>query len=254
MAIDIEAPGADEAALIAALAALLADTYQAKDADLTAIAALTTTAYGRALLALADEAALATVLSSTLALKSPLASPTFTGTPAAPTAAVGTNTTQLATTAFARALRAVQVVEATNVTNQSATNANIPIDDTIPQIGEGTQILTASITPVYSTSKIVAECLIPVIGHSAASINLVAAMFLDGGANAVDVAIAFANNYFVAMTPLQHIWAPGDTSAHTVTVRVGGSANSTWFINGASGSRFFGGVSKARLVLTELPQ
>ena len=31
----------------------------------------------------------------------PLASPTFTGTPAAPTAAAGTNTTQLATTAFA---------------------------------------------------------------------------------------------------------------------------------------------------------
>lgn len=33
-------------------------------------------------------------------LKAPLASPTFTGTPAAPTAAVGTNTTQLATTEF----------------------------------------------------------------------------------------------------------------------------------------------------------
>lgn len=35
-----------------------------------------------------------------LALKAPLASPTFTGTPAAPTAADGTNTTQVATTAF----------------------------------------------------------------------------------------------------------------------------------------------------------
>ena len=35
-----------------------------------------------------------------LALKAALASPTFTGVPAAPTAAVGTNTTQLATTAF----------------------------------------------------------------------------------------------------------------------------------------------------------
>jgi hypothetical protein len=34
------------------------------------------------------------------ALKANLASPTFTGTPAAPTAAVGTSTTQLATTAF----------------------------------------------------------------------------------------------------------------------------------------------------------
>ena len=35
--------------------------------------------------------------------KSPLASPTFTGTPAAPTASAGTNTTQLATTAFVEA-------------------------------------------------------------------------------------------------------------------------------------------------------
>ena len=35
-----------------------------------------------------------------LAAYAPLASPTFTGTPAAPTAAGGTNTTQLATTAF----------------------------------------------------------------------------------------------------------------------------------------------------------
>lgn len=35
-----------------------------------------------------------------LAVKSPLASPTFTGTPAAPTASAGTNTTQIATTEF----------------------------------------------------------------------------------------------------------------------------------------------------------
>ena len=38
-----------------------------------------------------------------LAPKAPLASPAFTGTPAAPTAAAGTNTTQLATTAFVTA-------------------------------------------------------------------------------------------------------------------------------------------------------
>ena len=39
--------------------------------------------------------------SSQLAAKAPLASPSLTGTPTAPTAALGTNTTQLATTAFA---------------------------------------------------------------------------------------------------------------------------------------------------------
>ena len=40
---------------------------------------------------------------SDLAAKAALASPTFTGTPAAPTAASGTNTTQIATTAFVAA-------------------------------------------------------------------------------------------------------------------------------------------------------
>lgn len=42
-------------------------------------------------------------LQTALNAKAPLASPTFTGTPKAPTAAAGTNTTQLATTAFVQA-------------------------------------------------------------------------------------------------------------------------------------------------------
>lgn len=42
-------------------------------------------------------------LDAALDLKAPLASPALTGTPTAPTAAAGTNTTQLATTAYARA-------------------------------------------------------------------------------------------------------------------------------------------------------
>ncbi|HEY8746093.1 MAG TPA: hypothetical protein VIU62_23630, partial [Chloroflexota bacterium] len=44
-----------------------------------------------------------TDLAAALALKAPVASPTLTGTPAAPTATPGTNTTQLATTAFVAA-------------------------------------------------------------------------------------------------------------------------------------------------------
>ena len=42
-------------------------------------------------------------LQAQLDAKAPLASPTLTGTPAAPTASAGTNTTQLATTAFVEA-------------------------------------------------------------------------------------------------------------------------------------------------------
>ena len=44
-----------------------------------------------------------TAVSNAIASKADINSPTFTGTPAAPTAAAGTNTTQLATTAFMKA-------------------------------------------------------------------------------------------------------------------------------------------------------
>ena len=50
--------------------------------------------------AIADDSNYATTITTALGLKSPIASPTFTGTPAAPTASAGTSTTQLATTAF----------------------------------------------------------------------------------------------------------------------------------------------------------
>lgn len=59
-------------------AAIDADLYQPLDSDLTAIAALSTTAYGRALLAIADAAALRTYAGVTPSL--PLTGGTVTGT------------------------------------------------------------------------------------------------------------------------------------------------------------------------------
>ena len=50
--------------------------------------------------ALNDDASFATSIATSLSFKAPLQSPTFTDVPAAPTAAVDTNTTQIATTAF----------------------------------------------------------------------------------------------------------------------------------------------------------
>lgn len=52
-----------------------------------------------------------------LLTKAALASPTFTGTPAAPTAAGGTNTTQIATTAFVAAAIATLIDSAPNALN-----------------------------------------------------------------------------------------------------------------------------------------
>lgn len=53
--------------------------------------------------ALGDDASFSTTVTNSLALKATIASPTLTGTPAAPTATAGTNTTQIATTAYVQA-------------------------------------------------------------------------------------------------------------------------------------------------------
>lgn len=50
--------------------------------------------------AIGDDPNFSTTITNEIGTKSPIASPTFTGTPSAPTASVDTNTTQIATTAF----------------------------------------------------------------------------------------------------------------------------------------------------------
>jgi hypothetical protein len=63
-------------------------------------------------------------LNDTFGSKANLASPTFTGTPAAPTAAAGTNTTQLATTAFVQAAGGLTLITSESFSAVSAVNIN----------------------------------------------------------------------------------------------------------------------------------
>lgn len=89
-------------------------------------------------------------LVAALALKANLASPTLTGVPAAPTAAGGTNTTQLATTAFVQSAVAGlgTITSITNfgagltITNPAGPSTNIDIDNAIVATVSGTQTLT----------------------------------------------------------------------------------------------------------------
>lgn len=57
--------------------------------------------------------------------KAPIASPTFTGTPAAPTASAGTNTTQLATTAFVTGALTDERTATATLTNKTLTSPNV---------------------------------------------------------------------------------------------------------------------------------
>jgi hypothetical protein len=62
-------------------------------------------------------------LNSSIATKAALSSPTFTGTPSAPTAATGTNSTQIATTAFIKAAVDAKATEITSAYQAYTTSA-----------------------------------------------------------------------------------------------------------------------------------
>lgn len=78
-----------------------------------------------------------------LALKAPLASPTFTGTPAAPTATQGTNTTQVATTGFVQTEVGLLVPKSTVTTKGDLIVATGPGAVTRRGVGSNGQVLTA---------------------------------------------------------------------------------------------------------------
>ena len=75
--------------------------------------------------AINDDANYTTTITTALGTKAPLASPDLTGTPTAPTAAANTNTTQIATTAFAKAeADAAESAAITAAASDATTKAN----------------------------------------------------------------------------------------------------------------------------------
>jgi hypothetical protein len=72
-----------------------------------------------------------TALNNALAFKAPLASPDLTGTPTAPTAAPGTNTTQIATTAFVKDAADSAVTTSNNYTDTAISSLNNSISDPV---------------------------------------------------------------------------------------------------------------------------
>lgn len=126
----------------------------------------------------------------------------------------------------------------------------IPFDDTIPQISEGTQIISVSFTPTSSTNKLRFR-FSGMAQHSGGG-NIAAALFGGGASNAIAATLAQAPaNNAITSVNLSHEETSGTTSAKTFAVRVGPSASGTIGFNG-DGTRKFGGVSKTTLIIEEI--
>jgi hypothetical protein len=135
-------------------------------------------------------------------------------------------------------------------TATTSLKAAIPMDSTAPQITEGTQILSVTITPKLSTSKLRArfQCSAAVSGAGRG----IAALFCNGDTNAVDATAAYnvsTGNFCLMM---EYEYSPGSTSEQTISVRAGPAQASGLVINTVDVTNTFGGVMRSTLVVEEV--
>lgn len=145
----------------------------------------------------------------------------------------------------------VQVVS-TQTGAVATMTALIPGDDTIPQITEGTEVMTRAITPTNASNILEIEVVVNVGNGGTSTEWMTAALFQDSTANA----LACGFTYAAANTPVQvvfkHRMVAGTTSATTFRVRFGGNTANTFTFNGLGGGRYFGGVLASSITVREI--
>ena len=132
----------------------------------------------------------------------------------------------------------------------------IPYDDTIPQITEGTQILSLAITPTASDSVLVVEAKCPVSTSGAPNLAEISiAIFRGSTASAVAAGMALQGNTenqdLAVMCALNHFESSASTDATSFQFRVGGATTNDGDVNGEGNARLYGGTASSTLIITE---
>ena len=144
--------------------------------------------------------------------------------------------------------RLVQVVNTTNVSMTTGTTA-IPHDNTIPQITEGDEILSRTITPTNASNILLFEVIVQ--WATASNVAMCCALFQDSTAGALACAGQYGSNREQSSISLQHYMTTGTTSSTTFKVRFGATSGTTT-INGDNGARTYGGVCTTGMTISEI--
>lgn len=148
-----------------------------------------------------------------------------------------------------------QVVFASNSAN-TVISATIPADSTIPQNTEGTQVLSATITPTSATSILQVEAVVHGSELTNVGDSILAALFRDSGANAVAASFVGGmnggGNYLTSGTAIiRYRVVSGSTAATTFNVRAGNNVGSMT-LNATHQNINLGGVIASTLTITEI--
>lgn len=138
----------------------------------------------------------------------------------------------------------------TQTGTMSTFSALIPADDTIPQISEGTEILTVTITPKTIGNILVIDTHLMI--SAGAATTVIAALFQDASANALACAMQIAAANSLESVRIRYTMAAASVAATTFRLRAGVGAAATVTVNGSAGARYLGGVMLSSISVTEL--
>jgi len=128
----------------------------------------------------------------------------------------------------------------------------MPRRSRFPQITEGDQYLTASITPTSATNKLRIEVSV-LLSTSVGGGQMACALFQDATAGALAAILQYMAT---SDRPLKFVFTydmtAGTTSATTFRVRAGHESAGTTTLNGVAGARRLGGVCSSTLTVTEI--
>jgi len=124
----------------------------------------------------------------------------------------------------------------------------MPYDDTIPQITEGDEYMTVTITPKSATNKLVIKAN-AFTGSSVGGAQTMA-LFQDTTADALSATSDFFGAAAYQMA-FEYEMISGTTSATTFKIRMGGTAGTLTF-NGQVGARKFGAINKSIISVEEI--
>jgi len=140
-------------------------------------------------------------------------------------------------TAAGSIVQAVTVIDNTT----TSTGTSLPADDTIPQITEGGEVLTLSITPTSSTNRLIIDA-----GITASA--SVVCLFQDSTANCL--ASMYSNQ--VSQTRLVYTMISGTTSSTTFRIRIGSAGTTAYYNSASSIASYYDGCLYSYLRITEV--
>lgn len=148
------------------------------------------------------------------------------------------------------------VIQVANYTTGAVATGTtiIPLDDTIPQITEGTQFMSLAFTPKKANSLLRIEVIVN--GNSQiASGYYGVALFRDTTANALATSLTYdATANSLQCIPLSCVVSAGAITPTTFYVRAGLNSAGTFTFNGIASARQYGGSLASSITITEIAQ